>query len=209
MKNALIWGAGGGIGTAIASLLAKDGWQILAAGRHVETLTGLVSSVYNVDVGDAFSVQAAVSSISQQASEVDLWVYAAGDITSMKINKMSPLEWQRILQANLGGPYLTTHYSWPLLTEQSHLFYMGAVSERLRIPGLAAYAAAKAGLEAFAETVRKESRCKVTVIRPVAVDTGFWQKVPFRLPAHPLKPDEVAARIFQAYEEGKQGLLDL
>ena len=68
MKTALIWGAGGAIGTAIASLLAKGGWQILAAGRHIEPLTGLASSVYDVDVGDAFSVQAAVSSISQQAS---------------------------------------------------------------------------------------------------------------------------------------------
>ncbi len=209
MRTALIWGAGGGIGTAIASLLAKDNWHILAAGRRLESLAGLTSSIHDVDVGDAFSVQAAVSSISQQASEVDLWVYAAGDIASLKVNEMNPIEWQRILQANLGGAYLATHYSWPLLSEQAHLFYLGAVSERLRLPGLAAYAAAKAGLEAFAETVRKESRRKVTVVRPAAVDTDFWQKAPFRLPPHHLKPGEVAARILQAYEKREQGLLDL
>ena len=209
MKTALIWGAGGGIGTAIASLLAKDNWHILAAGRHLESLAGLTTSIHEVDVGDAFSVQAAVSSISQQANEVDLWVYTAGDIASMKVNEMNPLDWQRILQANLTGAFLATHYSWPLLSEQAHLFYLGAISERMRLPGLAAYAAAKAGLEAFAETVRKESRRRVTVVRPAAVDTDLWKKVPFRLPPHHLKPGEVAARILQAYQQGEQGQLDI
>lgn len=122
---------------------------------------------------------------------------------------MQPADWQRILQANLTGPFLTTHFSWPLLSEASHLFYLGAVSERMQQPGLSAYAAAKAGLEAFAEVVRKESRRKVIVVRPGAVDTLFWRKVPFKLPPHHLKPGEVAARIILAYAEGHQGQLDL
>ena len=139
----------------------------------------------------------------------DLWVYAAGDIASLRVNEISPFDWQRIIQANLTGAFLATHYSWPLLSEQAHLFYLGAVSERMRLPGLSAYAASKAGLEAFADVVRKESRRKVTVVRPGAVDTPFWRKVPFKLPAHHLKPEQVAARIIQAYTEGHQGQLDI
>ena len=136
-------------------------------------------------------------------------MYAAGDIASLRVNEMSPLDWQRIIQANLTGAFLTTHYSWPLLSKEAHLFYLGAVSERMRLPGLSAYAAAKAGLEAFADVVRKESRRKVTVVRPGAVDTRFWSKVPFKPPAHHLKPEQVAARIIQAYTEGHQGQLDI
>jgi short-subunit dehydrogenase len=79
----------------------------------------------------------------------------------------------------------------------------------MRLPGLSAYAAAKSGLAVFAEVVCKESRCKVTAVRPGAVDTSFWSKVPFRLPPYHLKPDQVAAQIIQAYTEGCQGQLDI
>jgi NADP-dependent 3-hydroxy acid dehydrogenase YdfG len=209
MKTAIIWGAGGGIGQAIAHQLFKENWQILAAGRHLESLTNLTDFVYDVELRDAFSVQSAVTAISQEVNEVDLWVYTAGDITSLRVNEMSPLDWQRILEANLSGAFLTTHYSWPLLSDRTHLFYLGAVSERMRLPGLSAYAAAEAGLEAFADVVRKESRGKVTVVRPGAADTPFWNKVPFNLPPHHLAAEDVAARIIQAYTEGQQGQLDI
>jgi short-subunit dehydrogenase len=79
----------------------------------------------------------------------------------------------------------------------------------MRLPGLSAYTAAKSGLAVFAEVVCKESSCKVTVVRPGAVDTSFWSKVPFRLPPYHLKPDQVAAQIIQAYTEGCQGQLDI
>ncbi len=209
MKTALIWGAGGGIGRAIADQLVSENWQIVAAGHNLESFSDLTEHIYEVELGDAFAVQSAITAISQEVSEVDLWVYAAGDITSVRVNDMQPTDWQRILQANLTGAFLTTHFSWPLLSEESHLFYLGAVSERMRLPGLSAYSAAKAGLEAFADVVRKESRRKVTIVRPGAVDTLFWRKVPFKLPPHHLKPSDVAARIIQAYSEGHQGQLDL
>jgi NAD(P)-dependent dehydrogenase (short-subunit alcohol dehydrogenase family) len=209
MKTALIWGAGGAIGQAITRQLAAENWQTLAVGRNLTSSTQLAGQTYDVELDDPFSVQSAITAISQEASEVDLWVYAAGDIASLRVNEMHLRDWQRIIQANLTGAFLATQYSWPLLSEQAHMFYLGAISERMRLPGLSAYAAAKAGLEAFAEVVRKESRRKVTVVRPGAVDTPFWSKVPFKLPAHHLKPDQVAAQIIRAYTEGSQGQLDL
>jgi len=209
MKTALIWGAGGAIGQAIARQLAREDWQVLAAGRQLEAYHNLTQYRYEVELSDLFSVQSAVTAISQEVSQVDLWVYAAGDITSQRVTEMHPSDWGRILQANLSGAFLATHFSWPLLSDQAHLFYLGALSERMRLPGLSAYAAAKAGLEAFAVVVRKESRRKVTVVRPAAVDTPFWGKVPFRLPPHHLTPDQVAERILQAYADGVQGQLDI
>jgi NAD(P)-dependent dehydrogenase (short-subunit alcohol dehydrogenase family) len=97
-----------------------------------------------------------------------------------------------------------------LLAEDAHLFYLGAISERLRLPGLGAYAAAKAGLEAFADTLRKEERRrKVTVVRPAAVATPLWEKVPMRLPAHAMTAKDLAERIIEAYRDGHKGTLDL
>ena len=102
------------------------------------------------------------------------------------------------------------HYSLPLLTADAPLVFLGAVSERLRLPGLSAYVAAKAGLEAFAEVLRKEERKRrVILVRPGAVNTAFWQKVPFRMPANALSPEEVAERVVAAVENGREGTLDL
>jgi NAD(P)-dependent dehydrogenase (short-subunit alcohol dehydrogenase family) len=141
---------------------------------------------------------------------VDLWIYAAGDIASVKVEAMSPDDWARILTANLSGAYLAAHYSLPLLSEDAHMVFLGAVSERLHLPGLAAYASAKAGLEAFADVLRKEQRGRrVTIVRPKAVNTPLWEKVPFSMPHGALEPEEMAARILEAYDEGHKGVLDL
>jgi NAD(P)-dependent dehydrogenase (short-subunit alcohol dehydrogenase family) len=75
---------------------------------------------------------------------------------SAKVADLDFKSWNRILVANLTGTFLCTHHSLPILAEDAHLFYLGAVSKRLRLPGLPVYAAAKAGLEAFGEVLRKE-----------------------------------------------------
>ncbi len=208
-KNALIWGADGGIGRALARRLLDEAWTVVLTGRHPERMEDLAGVVVEADVSDPFSVQSAVSAISQEVDEVQLWVYAVGDIISSPVNQMSIQVWRRILDANLTGAFLATHYSLPLLAQDAHLFYLGARSERLRLPGLAAYVAAKGGLENFTEVVRKETRRKVTLVRPAAVDTPLWSKTPFKLPPHPLTPADLADAILHAYQDGSGSVLDL
>ncbi len=210
MKSAMVWGAAGGIGRALVTQLKADGWTVVALGRHDEQVADLADCAVRADVGDAISVRNAVAAAAHEVSDVGLWVYSAGDIASAPVADMTPETWTRLVNANLTGAYLTTHYSLPLLATGAHLFYLGAVSERLRLPGLSAYAAAKSGLEAFAEALRKEQRGRrVTVVRPGAVATAFWDKVPLRLPKDAAPPEKVAARILAAYAEGHSGALDL
>jgi NAD(P)-dependent dehydrogenase (short-subunit alcohol dehydrogenase family) len=209
-KTALVWGATGGIGRAITQRLTADGWQVVAFSRHNDELDGIATHSLAADAADPFSVQRAVMAASQEASEASLFVYAAGDIISEPAGKMTPEVWRRILDANLSGAFLAVHYSLPFLTADAPLVFLGAVSERLRLPGLSAYVAAKAGLEAFAETLRKEERRRrVLLVRPGAVNTAFWQKVPFRMPANALSPAEVAQKVVAAVESGREGTLDL
>jgi hypothetical protein len=47
------------------------------------------------------------------------------------------------------------------------------------------------------------------LVRPAAVDTPLWDKVPFKLPAGAISPDEAAEKILSAYREGHRGVLDL
>jgi NAD(P)-dependent dehydrogenase (short-subunit alcohol dehydrogenase family) len=210
MKTAMVWGAGGSIGRALVTQLVSEDWSVVALTHQPTNLADLTPHVINTDVASPYEVELAIATTSQIVDEVDLWVYAVGDITSSKTVDMSPDAWLRIIDANLTGAFLTTHYSLPLLAGDAHLVYLGAISEQLRLPGLAAYAAAKVGLEAFAEALGKEERKRrVTVVRPGAVNTPFWEKVPLRLPTSALSPDAVAQHIVDAHQQGHKGLLNL
>ncbi len=210
MKNALIWGASGGIGRALVQRLVADEWQVVAVSRHPDDLTDLTPHTVEADVTDTFKVQVAITEASQMVEEVNLWIYAAGDIMSDKVTDLQPDDWQRILDANLTGAYLTTHHSMPLLTADAHLFYLGAISERLKLPGLTAYVVAKAGLEIFGEVLAKEQRKRrITIVRPGAVETPLWDKMPMKLPPKVLSPDDVAQKIIEAYQEKHKGTLDI
>jgi NAD(P)-dependent dehydrogenase (short-subunit alcohol dehydrogenase family) len=206
----MVWGANGGIGRALVSELVAQGWTVIAVARQAGDLDHLTPLVIEADVARPHDVQQAVQLAGYEVTEIDLWIYIAGDITSAKVEEMTPAVWQRILDANLTGAFLAAHYSLPLLASEAHLFFLGAVSERMQMPGLAAYAAAKAGLEAFGEAFRKEARKrKVTVVRPGAVDTALWQKVPFKMPGNAMSPAQVAQAILAAYVAGHKGTLDL
>mgnify|MGYP001544306203 CR=1 FL=1 len=210
MKTAMVWGASGRIGRALLKELRSDGWELVAIARDTGGLRDLASVVIEGDVTSASAVQSAIETASQQVSAIDMWVYSIGDIMSVKVVEMSPEDWARLINANLSGAFFATHYSLPLLATEAHLFYVGAISERLRLPGLSAYAAAKAGLEAFADTLRKEERKRrISVVRPAAVDTPLWDKVPFKMPKSALRPEQAAECILAAYRDGHRGVLDL
>ena len=210
MKTAMIWGADGGIGRAIVRTLRDQGWTVAAVARQGAALEQWTPYVYEADAAHARQVEHVVLEASHDVEQVDLWVYSAGDIVSARVEEMAPEAWQRILDANLNGAFVAAHYSLPLLAPEAHLFFLGALSERMRMPGLAAYAAAKAGLEALGEVLRKEARKrKVTVVRPAAVKTPLWDKVPFSMPGNAMAPEAVAEAIVRAYAEGHKGTLDL
>jgi len=207
MKTAMVWGASGGIGQAITNLLNQEGWQVLAISRHP---AGTETYEIMAEFDDSASVQSAVMEAAMEVDAVNLFIYAAGDIQVSPVREADPASWSRQLNANLTGAFLTTHHSLPLLTADAHLFYLGAVTERLQLPGFAPYVAAKAGLEAFAAALAKEERKRrITVVRPGAVNTPFWEKVPMRLPKDAASPEKVARRILDAFVDGHTGQLDL
>lgn len=208
-KTAMIWGASGGIGRSLTQQLMNDGWQVIAITRYPETVNA-TATIELENVGNSAEIDKAIYTAQFEADVIDLWIYAIGDITQTKVDEMDADIWRRILDANLTGAFLAAKASEPLLKPDAHLFFLGAVSERLKLPGLSAYVVAKAGLEAFAATLGKEQRKrKVTVVRPGAVDTDFWEKVSLRKPKDSADPAKVAQRIIAAYKDGTKGKLDI
>jgi 3-oxoacyl-[acyl-carrier protein] reductase len=210
MKTALIWGAAGGIGRALTRGLGERGWPVFAVARTTEALGDLTPHRFEADLADPASVQRAVIAMSRETDPVALAICAAGDIGAARVADMRPETWSRILGATLTGAFLTTHAGLPLLAPDAHLVFVGAVAERLRLPGLSAYAAAKSGLEAFVATLAKEEPARrVTLVRPGAVATSFWEKVPFKRPPSAVTPEALAARVLDAHEAGHRGVLDV
>jgi NAD(P)-dependent dehydrogenase (short-subunit alcohol dehydrogenase family) len=210
MKNAIVWGSSGAIGDAVVKKLIAEDWMTVGITRNREQSPGSARLEVEIKHGDAQSIQEAIYLISQEIGEIDLFCYAGGDILYDKVADSNPGDWQRILNANLTNVFSAIHYTLPLLSENAHIFVIGAVSERLRLPGLSAYAASKAGLEAFAQTLAKEQRKKlVTIVRPAAVATPFWDKVPLKMPKDAAEPRKVADKIYEAFLSGHKGNLDL
>jgi NAD(P)-dependent dehydrogenase (short-subunit alcohol dehydrogenase family) len=210
MSTAIVWGATGGIGRAVCAQLMQQGWRVYALARNSSALAQPGVSTLDADVSDPVSVRTAALNLGREGVEAQLLAYAAGDIASTRVEDTEDSVWARIIAANLTGAHYVTRYCLPVLAADAHLVFVGAVNERMRLPGLSAYAAAKAGLEAYADALRKELRGrKVTVVRPGAVDTPFWKKVPFKLPPNASSPDATAARILDAVAKGHSGQLDL
>ena len=209
--NALVWGANGGIGRALTEQLKQAGWNVLAVARHAHRLNDLEVAAFDADVARESDISEAVMWAAREAGEVNLWIYTVGTIIAKPATELSADEWATTLAANVGGAQATVRQSLPLLAEQAHLVFLGAYVDRIMLPKMSAYAAAKGALEAYTQTLAKELRGKrVTLVRAPAVDTPFWAKLPFKLPAKgTLQPNDVAAAIIQANAEGHKGILDL
>ena len=210
MKTAIIWGSTGGIGKALLKELKSQDWVVAGVARDMAGIPPEVDYAYQAQFEDPTSIEQAVYLASMEIESIDLWIYAAGDIQMAKVDEQSPEDLARIMDANLIGPVNVLHFSLPLLADDAHLIFIGAVSERLSLPGLSSYAASKAGLEAFAIALAKEQRKRrVTVVRPGAVETSFWDKVPLKLPSGAASPEKVALKILEAHQSGQKGQLDL
>ncbi len=209
MKHVIVWGAAGGIGRAVCEELAGDGDTVVAVARDASDLASITRYTVDANLADEASVAQAVLQATAVTEAFDLFVFAAGDITSAKVPEMPLTTWHRILDNNLTAAFLTVQASLPYLAPGAPIVLLGAVHERLRLPGLAAYASAKVALEAFADVVRKETRRRVLVIRPGAVQTPLWKKVPFAMPKQAADAHHVAKQIVGAVAEGRDGVIDL
>lgn len=186
-KVALITGAGSGIGKATALLFAKEGAKVAALGRTEEELKETVSQIQDAD-GEAMSVKADISKPDQmqQAMQqvVDQWgrldiVFANAGINGVwaPLEELDPDEWDKTINVNLTGTYLTVKYALPYLKKQGGSVIITSSVNGTRMfsnTGATAYACTKAAQVAFAKMVALElakHRIRVNVICPGAIDT--------------------------------------
>jgi 3-oxoacyl-[acyl-carrier protein] reductase len=214
--NALITGASGGIGAAIARALAKRGVTLVVhygADRHGieatrQSLTGEGHRTVQADLSDPASTERLWMEAVAQAGRIDMVVNNAGIFPSHPPLETSYADWtsawRRTLAINLLGPALLSHCAARAMAAQGggrivNVSSRGAFRGEPRMP---AYAASKAGLNALSQSLAKALAPKgvyVFVVAPGWVSTrrvGEALKDPLVLADQPLgrvaTPEEVA-----------------
>ena len=111
-RVAVVTGAAGGIGSAVSRALAAAGFTVACldfrAAGAAEVAAGLPGARgYGADVRDAASVRAVARAISAELGDPWLLVNAAGVFSIQRLPDLDEAEWDRIIDTNLKGPFLT------------------------------------------------------------------------------------------------------
>lgn len=211
---ALVTGASSGIGWATAELLAARGATVLVHGRDQAALDSLAGRIGGVALAADFAVPGAAEVLAREAvraaGRVDLLVANAGSGHAGPFTDIDPDDVERLVTANLVAPVRLTRALLPAMVERGSggLAYVSSIAGRTGVAGEAVYAATKAGVDAFAESLRLELRgsgVSVGVLVPGVVDTAFFARRgrPYgRRRPRPLPAGLVAGALVRMVEAG-------
>lgn len=181
MSIVLVTGAASGIGLATATLLADSAERLVLVDRDADALAALTlpCSVDLVpgDVADeAFWDEAAPYLGGLTHAVINAGVAGAGAIAGLAF-----AEWRRILSVNLDGAFLTMRAAMRAIDGAGAIVAVASAAGIKAEPGIAAYAASKAGLIQLVRVAAKEGAgrgLRVNAIAPAGVETPVWDAVP-------------------------------
>ncbi len=190
-KIVVVTGASAGIGQASAKLFAKEGAKIVAGARRATELDRLVTAI-NAEGGEAVALagdvgsedyaQALVALAVKRFGRLDMAFNNAGTLgeagPSTSISKKG---WDDTLAVNLTGSFLCAKHQIAQMLKNGGgavLFTSSFVGHTVGFPGVAAYAASKAGLIGLTQALAAEfgpKGVRVNSILPGAVDTDMYR----------------------------------
>ena len=184
---ALVTGASRGIGAVIAQRLAQDGAKVAvnyqsstaAAAQVVATINAAGGAAVSLagDVSQEEAAQTLVKQTVAQWGRIDILVNNAGITRDRLLLRMTPQDWDEVLQVNLRGAFLCTKFVMPQLIRQrsGRVVNISSVIGLSGNPGQANYAAAKAGLIGFTKSMAREVASRnitVNALAPGFIDSG-------------------------------------
>ncbi|WP_404925371.1 SDR family oxidoreductase [Mesorhizobium sp. ORM16] len=186
-KIAIVTGASSGIGHATAKLFAEEGAKVVAAARRQAELDRLVEEIAETggtaialagDVRDEAYAKALVDLATGSFGGLDIAFNNAGAVGMMApLPDLPPASWHDTMDTNLTSAYLAARHQIPAMLERdggSLVFTSSFVGYTAGMPGMAAYAAAKAGLIGLTQVLAAEYGplgLRVNALLPGGTDT--------------------------------------
>ncbi|WP_084494830.1 SDR family oxidoreductase [Alkanindiges illinoisensis] len=186
-KVAIITGASSGIGYATAQLFARQGAAVVLAARRQAELVQLVAEIRAQggqavalagDVGHEAFAQQLVELAIRQFGRLDIAFNNAAILGTMgPVPEMSLQQWNEVMQTNLTSAFLAAKYQLPAILTSgggSLIFTSTFVGYTAGMPGIAAYAASKAGLIGLTKVLATEygaQKIRVNALLPGGTDT--------------------------------------
>ncbi|NUR97328.1 MAG: SDR family NAD(P)-dependent oxidoreductase [Kribbellaceae bacterium] len=182
-KVVLVTGGSAGIGAAVVERLAESGAGVIVHGRDVVRTAAVADRVGGVpvvgDLGDLGAPEAVAADALRVHGQIDVLVANAGVGWSGPFVRMPVDQLDRLVAVDLLAPLRLVRCLLPAMIERrsGHIALVGSVAGRTAVAGEAVYAATKAALDIFAESLRLELRgsgVTVSLTLPGVVDTGFF-----------------------------------
>lgn len=211
----LVTGASSGIGTAVAEMLAGRGASLLVHGRDPERTAAVARRTGGEALCADLAAPGAAEKLARDAlkvhGRVDILVASAGVGRSEPFATTDPGDIPRLVAVDLVAPMQLVRVLLPGMLERGdgYLLLIGSVAGRTAVAGEAVYAAAKAGLDAFAECLRLElhgSGVGLGVVLPGVVDTAFFEhrgRPNERVRPRPVPAERVGRAAVRAIEQGR------
>ncbi|MBB4818623.1 NAD(P)-dependent dehydrogenase (short-subunit alcohol dehydrogenase family) [Pseudomonas alcaligenes] len=186
-KTAIVTGASSGIGFEAAKLFAKEGAKVVAVARRGEALERLVDEITAAggvavalagDIKDEQCVRESVALAVSRFGGLDIAFNNAGSMGALgAVTDISLEGWHDTIDTNLTSAFLCARHQIPELLKRSGaslIFTSSFVGHSVGFPGMAAYAASKAGLVGLTRTLAAEyggQGLRVNVLLPGGTDT--------------------------------------
>ena len=216
----LVTGASSGLGAALAEGLAERGAIVGICARREDRLAEVLARVqahgpqsrsWTVDLGDIDGLDAFAAQVLDDLGGLDLLVNNAGIPKRRWAWEHRPDEVADVLRIDLHSPIRLTQALLPALDASGgRVVFIGSVAARLGPPAEAVYAAAKAGITAYAEGLRVDlgvagSPVGVHVVQPGVLSTELFE-LPDNDPSisdvEPLDPGEIVGAVLDALRSG-------
>jgi len=187
-RVALVTGGTRGIGEAICVALKNAGYTVAAnyggnddAAKAFTERTGI--QAYKFDVSDFAACEAGVKKIEDELGPVDVLVNNAGITRDTTLHRMTPEQWQQVIDTNLGSCFNMCRCVIDGMRGRSfgRIVNIGSINGQAGQYGQVNYAAAKSGIHGFTKALAQEGAGKgitVNAIAPGYVDTDMVRAVP-------------------------------